>query len=139
MSYVLAGEQAEGVTPIDPVEMKSSGTVKNLKYTGGKLYIRLGSATVPKTFYLSQNYPNPFNPTTRMDVGLAAPSHLTVAIYNVLGQKVRTLVDEERGAGVQTMIWNGNTDAGIQVATGLYFVRMNAGSFTQVRKIMMMK
>ena len=88
---------------------------------------------------MGQNYPNPFNPTTQFVVGLPEVSRLEVAVYNVLGQKVTTLVDELREAGYHTITWNGTGREGLAASSGVYFVKMKAGSFTGIRKIMMMK
>ena len=112
-----------------------------------KLFLNVaGGAAVPKEFSLSQNYPNPFNPSTKFVVGLPQNSHLTVAIYNILGQKVATLVDEQRAEGYYTVTWNGISQNGTAVASGVYFARMNASSstgsgqpFVSLKKILLMK
>jgi flagellar hook assembly protein FlgD len=94
---------------------------------------------------LSRNYPNPFNPTTNFEVGVAQKAHLQVVIYNTLGQKVATLVDEERGAGFYTVTWNGLTGNGVAAASGVYFARMNASPtsggkpFVGLQKIVLLK
>jgi flagellar hook assembly protein FlgD len=105
----------------------------------------VNGGTMPKEFALSQNYPNPFNPSTKLEVSLPQAAYLDVAVYNILGQKVTTLVNEMRDAGYQTVTWNGTTQGGTNVASGIYFVRMNATpvsggeGFNAVRKIMLMK
>jgi hypothetical protein len=107
--------------------------------SGTKYELTIGGVNIPTEFYLAQNYPNPFNPTTTIEVGLPVASHLTVTIYNVLGQKVATLVDGQRQAGVQSIMWNGTSQTGSLVSSGVYFVHMSAGSFNATKKIMMMK
>ena len=83
-------------------------------------------ATLPKEFSLGQNYPNPFNPSTSIDFTLSQDSRVRVSIYNLLGQKVKTLVDADKRSGIYTVEWNGLTETGRQAASGLYFYRLEA-------------
>jgi hypothetical protein len=92
------------------------------------------SDQIPTVFSLDQNQPNPFNPVTEISFGLPVDSHVRLVIYNVTGQKVTTLVDENRQAGMHTVIWNGST-----AASGIYFYRLEAGSFVETRKMMLIK
>jgi len=94
---------------------------------------------VPEESYLSQNYPNPFNPMTRIEFGLAAPGHITVRIYDAAGRLVRELVDEAGPAARHHAIWDGRDDAGRRVASGVYFYRLDAGSFTKTRKMILLQ
>ncbi len=97
-----------------------------------------GSSTPAQTG-LAQNYPNPFNPTTEISFSLAAPTHVRLVVYNVLGQEVQTLVDDTRGAGEHQVMWNGRDGGGSRVASGLYLYRLEAGDYVETRKMMMMK
>ncbi len=100
----------------------------------------LASATSgPVETGLGQNYPNPFNPTTEISFSLAAPTHVRLVVYNVLGQEVQTLVDETRDAGQHQVMWNGRDDGGSRVASGLYLYRLEAGDYVETRKMMMLK
>jgi len=94
---------------------------------------------VPKTFALNQNYPNPFNPTTQIAFDLPTSAKVELTVFNVLGQNVRTLVNADMAAGHQIVTWNGKSDNGAQVASGVYFYRLTAGTFTQTLKMMMLK
>ncbi len=100
---------------------------------------------VPLTFGLEQNYPNPFNPTTQIKYSIAKESFVTLKVYNLLGQHVRTLVSEEQAAGRITAVWDGRNAAGSAVGSGVYFYRLEArptdGSapFVSVRKMMMVR
>jgi hypothetical protein len=101
---------------------------------------------VPRVFSLSQNYPNPFNPSTTIMYGLPQQSRVTVKLYSILGQEVRTLVDETQNASFHRVQWNGRDNYGMQVSTGVYFFRINAvpldgktHAFTQVKKMLLMK
>ncbi len=88
---------------------------------------------------LLQNYPNPFNPTTEICYSLSAPTRVRLTIYNILGQKVTTLVDEKKPAGTYTVYWNGTDDSNHMVATGIYFYQLTTGSQTQSRKMVLLK
>ncbi len=84
-------------------------------------------------------YPNPFNPQTRISFSLPETQRVHLNVYGIDGKLVATLVDETRGAGLHEVIWNGQNDAGQIQASGLYFYRIEAGSYSQVRKMTLMK
>lgn len=84
------------------------------------------SGGIPDAFALEQNYPNPFNPTTTLRYALPKSSHVTLSIHNVLGQRVATVRNDVQGPGVHDVVWNGLNDSGTQVASGVYFYRMEA-------------
>ncbi len=88
----------------------------------------------PQTFMLAQNYPNPFNPTTTIRYSLPSSANVKLAVYDLLGREIATLVNEEQSAGWKEVEWNA---AGF--ASGMYLVRMSAGSFTETKKILLMK
>jgi hypothetical protein len=98
---------------------------------------------IPQRFGLDQNYPNPFNPTTTMKFAVEKTAFTTVAIYNVIGQKVKTLTSGTLTPGFYTATWNGTDDNGQSVTTGVYFARMVANGdnaeFTALRKLLLMK
>jgi len=98
-------------------------------------------ATAPAHYVtaLSSIHPNPFNPETSVDFTLASSERVRIAIYDVQGALVRRLVDETMATGSHQARWNGVDDRGRSVASGVYFVRMIAGSYTEVRKIVMLK
>jgi hypothetical protein len=87
------------------------------------------------TYALSQNYPNPFNPSTTIYYQVPEKSDVRISVYNLMGQLVTTLVDEQKMQGKYTIRWDGSTMAGHVAPSGVYFVQMLAGSFEQVRKI----
>lgn len=90
--------------------------------------------SMPQEFYLAQNYPNPFNPTTTFEFALPTAQHVTLTVYNVLGQNVSTLVDENMNAGVHQITWDAS-----DVSSGVYFYRLNANDKTETRKMMLLK
>ena len=95
--------------------------------------------SLPHEFGLSQNYPNPFNPTTTIDFEVATPTTVRINIYNVSGGLVAVLVDEVKRPGTYSAKWNGRNRYGQPVASGIYFVRMQAGTFSTVKKLLLLK
>jgi len=89
---------------------------------------------LPNAYALGQNYPNPFNPETEIQFSLPAASHVRLTVVNMLGQEVAVLADEQMTAGTYTASFNG-----ANLPSGLYFYRMDAGDFTSVRKMMLLK
>ena len=95
------------------------------------------SSELPAEFRLDQNYPNPFNAETRISYSLAADSRVQIAVYNLLGQKLRTLVDSKQRAGWHSIGWNGRNISGESMPSGIYLIRMKAGHFTAIRKMIL--
>ncbi len=135
----LNGTPIENITLsfTDKTAMTSTGEMKYLEETSA--IDRKISTTQITEFALLQNYPNPFNPSTHINYLLPSNEHVCLVIVNALGQKVVTLVDEERGAGTHTILWDGTNELGEQVSSGVYMVRMKAGDFTQTRKMLFMR
>ena len=103
--------------------------------TGGTVWVREEPHGLkPRKFMLSQNYPNPFNPSTIIRYQLPVASYVTLKIYNVLGQEVATLVHEEMKPGRYEVTW-----AGSGFASGVYFYRLQAGSYTETKKLVLMR
>ena len=98
-----------------------------------------GIPLVPLTFELLQNYPNPFNPTTVIRFSIPQKSRTRLLVYNILGQQVALLVDDELNAARHQVIWNGTNSVGIPVASGLYFIQLRALDQVQIRKIMLIR
>jgi flagellar hook assembly protein FlgD len=94
---------------------------------------------LPEGYGLSQNYPNPFNPTTTIDYSLPRSEHVTLEVYNVSGQKVRTLIDEVMPAGNHSVEWDALSDTGTKVASGVYLYRLTAGEVTSSKKMTLLK
>lgn len=91
------------------------------------------------TFYLEKNYPNPFNSQTVISYQLPTQAEVRLEVYNILGQKIRTLLDQSQPAGSYHLIWDGKDQNGIEMTSGLYFYRIQTGSFTTVRKMLLVK
>ena len=92
------------------------------------------TATLPGDFALLQNFPNPFNPATEISFVLAHASDVRLEIYNVVGQKVATLVTGSLEAGQHTVSWNASA-----VASGVYLYRLQAGDFSETKKMLLLK
>ncbi|NIM97600.1 MAG: T9SS type A sorting domain-containing protein [candidate division Zixibacteria bacterium] len=97
------------------------------------------SGTLPKEFSLSQNYPNPFNPVCNISYALPTDCQVRLTVFNILGQKVRDLVDEHQSAGYKSIQWDGMDDRGRELTTGIYFYRLQAGDFVQSKKMVLIK
>src|SRR5574341_998303 len=95
--------------------------------------------TRPKSFALSQNFPNPFNASTRIDFALAHSGRVTLEIYNLLGQKVKTLVSDYLAPGYKTVIWDGKNEAGEISASGVYFYRLQTPTTSFTRKMALVR
>jgi hypothetical protein len=94
---------------------------------------------LPKSFELFQNYPNPFNPETQIRYDLPVSGNVRLTIYNVLGQKVKVLADETQDAGYKSVIWDGKDAGGRDVASGIYFYKIEAQSFEKTKKMVLLK
>jgi hypothetical protein len=95
--------------------------------------------SLPQQFGLFENYPNPFNPSTTIRYDLAGAVDVSLVVYDVLGQKVRQMVDMRQPGGTYSVVWDGRNGQGQQVANGVYFYELKAGAFHSTRKMMLTK
>ena len=114
------------------------GSTKHMDHSAA-LEIDVSSETLPNRFGLKQNYPNPFNPTTEIAFTLDQTADVNLSIYNMLGQKVRTLTNGSKNAGTHTLQWNGLDEMGQNVSTGIYLYRLTSGSKSITKKMAFMK
>jgi hypothetical protein len=99
-----------------------------------------GVKIVPASYELSQNFPNPFNPATTIRYGLPNAERVTLKVYNLLGEEVVTLIDHESiEAGYHAAIWDGRTQHGQPVASGIYLYRLRAGNFIMTKKMVLVQ
>jgi fibronectin type 3 domain-containing protein len=155
-AYTINAVEPGAVTIVADRDGYSAGqtvvTVSTNNYTMNNVNITLtptGVTTVgdnsamPSAFSLAQNYPNPFNPSTTIRFDLPMVSKVQLRIFNLLGQDVATLMNEEVPAGKLSIVWNGKDNAGRAVASGIYFYQMRAAAsgaeFSAVRKMMLLK
>lgn len=94
---------------------------------------------LPELFELSQNFPNPFNPSTSIEFALPRAGDVNIKIYNILGEEVKTLVSEHLAAGYKSVDWDGRGSNGLPVASGIYLYRIQAGDFTDTKKMVLLK
>ncbi len=129
----------------DRLELRIDGqpVASELTYAGNGSRISLGSLSasdlLPNSYSMSQNYPNPFNPSTTISFNLPNTGQVQLSIYNVLGQKVTTLVNGQYTAGTHEVTWNGTDDSGSPVGSGIYFYRITSSDFDQTKKMILMK
>jgi hypothetical protein len=124
--------------------VKNSGLPYDLKLVAGDIeYVNRTTQeilnNVPIEFSLGQNYPNPFNPRTKMKYSLPRYAEVNITIYNVLGQEVVVLLNKQKEYGYHVISWDGNDEYGKQVASGVYFARLTTESFTQTKKMLLLK
>ncbi len=93
----------------------------------------------PTEFELSQNYPNPFNPGTEIEYTLQKPAYVTLQIYNLLGQKVKTLVNEYQPFGSHHIVWDGKNEQGKKVTSGVYFYRLKVNELSETKRMVLLK
>jgi hypothetical protein len=98
-----------------------------------------GSSHVLNSYQLQQNYPNPFNPSTIVTYSIPVNSRVKIEIFNILGQRVASLFNQDQIAGTHSIAWNSRDDRGQRVSSGVYLLKMQAGTFSQVKKMLLTK
>ncbi|GAB4343212.1 MAG: hypothetical protein Kow0037_31170 [Calditrichia bacterium] len=98
-----------------------------------------GADNLPFTYRVSANYPNPFNPTTTIKFQIPETQHVRLTVYNMLGQKVKTLVNSRMEAGYHRVEWDGQNEVGQSVASGIYFYRFQSGPLNTIHKMILLK
>ena len=97
------------------------------------------SEPIPEKFALHANYPNPFNPTTTISYDLPEQSRVTLGIYDLLGKKIKTLINQSQDAGNKMAVWDGTDEFSRPVSAGVYLYQIQAGDFIQTRKMLLLK
>lgn len=110
-----------------------------LAFHGNVVGVRNDEPYAPKGYRLMAAYPNPFNPSTTIGYELPVASRVTIKIFNSLGQEVRTLVNGTKDRGAHTVVWDGRSDIGHAVGSGVYLYRIEAGSYTKTLKMILLK
>ncbi len=138
-------ELREGDSPDGKLIIADMSRQTSLQVTGSnqEIYFTItraaGKSTLPSGFALGQNYPNPFNPTTQIEFNLPAAGQVRIEIFNVLGQQVKTLVDEAMEAGHHTVSWDATDNSGNAVSSGVYFYRMVSGEQADRKKMLLLR
>ena len=94
---------------------------------------------LPDEFALRQNYPNPFNPVTTLRYDLPEQTHVNITVYDMLGRKVRTILNQQQDPGYKSVIWNATNDYGKPVSAGIYLYQIQAGEYMQTKKMVLLK
>ncbi|MCF7796627.1 MAG: T9SS type A sorting domain-containing protein [Lentisphaeria bacterium] len=123
----------------EPIPMCLDGNAVTFQATVHEPVVSIQPESIPTTYALGNNYPNPFNPSTTIRFALPEAGAVKLVIYDVQGKPVRTLLNRHLSAGHQSVVWQGQNDAGRQVSTGVYFARLEVNGFSKTRKMILMK
>ena len=148
-----------GVGPVDiaygdsitfGIAALAASSIYELEYVAGEMHAfwetnfpeelsAQDEAILPIEFAMHQNYPNPFNPVTSIRYDIPNTSNVMISVYSLLGQKVKTLTNNVHQPGFYSLQWNGTNDMGSAVSSGVYICKINAGSYTSIKKMILMK
>ena len=124
---------------INKYRINESDPIEDVVVTFTNSALGIEKNTTPTVFALHQNYPNPFNPTTQISYDLPETGNVQIMIYDLMGRKVRTLMNSEQNAGFKTLQWNATNDRNEPVSAGLYLYTIQAGEFRKTRKMVLLK
>ena len=105
----------------------------------GNPQVGITNDQLPKTNFHLSNYPNPFNPTTTIEFSVLEESTIEISIYNIKGQKMRSLLNDQITSGEHSIVWNSEDDNGERVSSGVYFIKMKTGNLEKTEKMILMK
>ena len=95
--------------------------------------------SIPAEFALHQNYPNPFNPTTRINYDVPEDGNIQLIIYDLMGRKVTTLLNQSQAAGYHHALWDGKNNQGRNISAGMYFFQLRGKNYTKTIKMLLLK
>jgi len=136
---LVPGTYFVGVTIYDNYPIQDSSSYSLALVGDIVTEIKKFDTATPNEFSLGQNYPNPFNPTTIIKYSLPKEVAVTLRLFNMRGQEVKTLVNKKQLAGNYAVEWDGRDNNGIAVSTGIYFYRIEAGKFSKMNKMLLIK
>lgn len=135
---IKPGEELEMTFDI-PSQNPPEGYIRKFFFKSNGYYVAAKGGILPDQFALHNNYPNPFNPSTTISYSLPVRVDVSLVVYNVLGQEVKTLHEGYQEAGNHQIVWGGDNNQGSPVASGVYFYKLKAGDFEQSKKMMLLK
>ena len=144
----LPDEYQVGYNYSDGMFFEDLRLIESLTVPGNsELMVRVGmeilgsinTNVLPVVYRLHQNYPNPFNPTTSIDYDLPEQSHVRILVYDMLGRQVKTLINKTQVPGYMSINWDATNDLGEPVSAGVYIYTIEAGTFRQTRKMILLK
>ena len=108
-------------------------------FTGAPVGIETENSVIPDGLIVMQNYPNPFSHTTEICYGLPNSDYVTIMVYNLSGQRIRTLIAQNQQAGYHTVVWDGRDETGKKVSKGIFSCKLETGKYAITRKMILMK
>ncbi|MFC1528519.1 FlgD immunoglobulin-like domain containing protein [Candidatus Latescibacterota bacterium] len=120
-------------------ESSEFGIYTGIAKSDFKVGIHENHSELPDYYTLKQNYPNPFNPSTTIQYDVPKNTQVVLKIYNLAGQEVRTLVDENQSAGYRSVIWDGKNNRGYSVSSGIYIYRLKTPEFLKTKKLLLIR
>ena len=138
-SFYVDEEGAQGSYEYWITAVDSAGNESDASDIAAVVLSASEQATVPTVFALEQNYPNPFNPSTQIRYALPEATGVVITVYDMMGRKVRTLVQDTQSAGYHTALWNATNDRGLPVSAGMYIYTLQAGDHHHMKKMVLLK
>ncbi|MCH7755032.1 S8 family serine peptidase [candidate division KSB1 bacterium] len=136
VNFYFTSVDSSGAEAVYPFNAPDS----SFSYVDPTVFVDTDLTEIPESFGLAQNYPNPFNPSTKIVYKLPAESRITLTITNLLGQTIRTLIDDQIiAAGRHTVTWDGTDDFGNFSATGVYFYQLQTDNFRNIKKMLLIR
>ena len=127
------------ITPYSPTSFEDVQYIKNIILDIKNTSLSIKNKMKPELFTLGSNYPNPFNPKTNIVYELSKSSFVNISIFDIEGNKVRTLLNRFQSEGYKTVLWDGKNDNNVRVAAGMYLYTLSVEGMIQSRKMVMIK
>jgi hypothetical protein len=115
------------------------GAIINGTIYGTIMQVKDQPRVIPSSYELLQNYPNPFNPATTIKFKMQSEKHVTLVVYNILGERIRSLFEGNMSIGLHQIVWDGKNDLGTSAGTGIYFYQLKTDSFIETKKMMLLR
>jgi hypothetical protein len=131
-------DEGQGLTTADATSNGNNGTISGAVWIPGTTPVE-NEVNNPESYNLSQNYPNPFNPSTTIKYSIPASELVTLTVYDILGNEVATLVNEEKNAGNYQIDFNSHPGVSGNLTSGIYFYKLQAGKFIETKKMLLLK